>query len=242
MNKNHRNDLSTTRMKDFSEFEKKIGVDFNDKDLLEQAFTHRSYLNENQDIRHGHNERLEFLGDAVMELVITDYLFKKFPDVSEGELTAYRSALVRTETISHAALELGAGDFLLLSKGEARDGGKARDYILANTFESIIGAIYLDHGYATAEIFISSTLYPRIEDIVKNGSWKDPKSFIQEKAQEEFSVTPEYRVHSELGPDHDKNFVVGIYFGEELVAVGEGKSKQQAQQEAAIAARYVKEW
>lgn len=223
-------------MKPLSEFEAKVGITFKDKSILERAFTHRSYINEHPGTNLRHNERLEFLGDAVLELVITHYLFEKYPDTPEGELTAYRSALVRTESISDAASKLGMNDYLLLSKGEAKDTGKAREYILANTFEACIGAIYMDQGYEVARDFIGKSLYKKIDDIVEHRLWKDPKSYVQEKVQEIFSVTPSYEVISEEGPDHDRNFVAAILFGDEQVATGEGKSKQEAQQNAAQAA------
>jgi len=229
-------------MKNIGEFEKKIGINFKNKDFLKTAFTHRSYLNENRGLGLEHNERLEFLGDAVLELATTDFLFKKYPETKEGELTSYRSSLVRTESISNAARDLGVNDFLLLSKGEARDHGKARDYILANTFEAIVGAIYLDQGYFVAEKFIANSLFDNIEGIIKDGSWKDPKSHVQEKAQEKIGITPHYELITEEGPDHDRHFVVGIFFGKEKIAEGEGRSKQIAEQNAAKGGIDIKGW
>lgn len=229
-------------MPEFSDFEKRIGVTFSDKHLLTQAFVHRSYINENPGIGLGHNERLEFLGDAVLQLVTTDYLYKKYPDKTEGDLTAYRAALVNAVIIGEAAAELGMNDYLLLSKGEMKDTGKARQYILANVFESVVGAIYLDQGYAVAERFILGILGKRVESIVRAGLYKDSKSHIQEKAQEHVGVTPSYKVLKEAGPDHDKVFTVGIYFGDELVAEGKGRSKQEAEQKAASAALSAKRW
>jgi ribonuclease-3 len=220
-------------MKDFSQFEVKTGIVFNDKKLLMQAFMHRSYINENGGTGLAHNERLEFLGDAVLELVITDYLYKKYTQETEGELTSYRAALVNAVTIAQAATEVGMNDFLLLSKGEAKDTGKARQYILANTYEAYVGAVYLDQGYATSEKFILDTLVPKIDEIVSKKLFRDAKSFIQEQAQEHENVTPSYKVLKESGPDHDKHFTVGVYFGTTLVAEGRGKSKQEAEQEAA---------
>ena len=167
-------------MVDFSLFEKKVGMTFKDKNLLMQAFVHRSYLNENPNLSFSHNERLEFLGDAVLELIITDYLYKKFSQHNEGELTAFRAALVNAVTIAEVATSIGMGEFLLLSKGEAKDVGKARQYILANTYEAFLGAIYLDQGYEKAELFVSKTLFPLTDEIVKNKSWRDPKSLVQE--------------------------------------------------------------
>jgi ribonuclease-3 len=227
---------------DLTTFEQEIGITFTDKQLLRQAFTHRSYINENPGVGTGHNERLEFLGDAVLELVITDYLYKKYPDTPEGELTAYRAALVNTNSISDAARELGMNEYLLLSKGEAKEHGKSRAYILANTFEACIGAVYLDQGYRHAEEFIAGALFGKIESIVKKGTWRDAKSAVQEKAQETVGVTPSYRVLREVGPDHDKVFTVGIYFGEEQIATGNGKSKQEAETDAARAALELKKW
>ncbi|NCS99656.1 ribonuclease III [Candidatus Parcubacteria bacterium] len=229
-------------MKDISLFEKKIGVSFSDKGLINTAFTHRSYINENPHIETGHNERLEFLGDAVLELIITRYLFDKYPNDPEGELTAYRSALVNTISLAESSEALEVNDFLMLSKGEAKDAGRARQHILANAFEAIIGAIYLDQGYDAAEKFISETLYGKIDKIVKEGSWRDAKSWVQEKSQEEVGVTPAYAVLHETGPDHDKNFTAGIYFGDELIAKGKGKSKQDAEQDAAREALKVRGW
>jgi ribonuclease-3 len=229
-------------MKDISLFEKKIGVSFFSKGLLETAFTHRSYINENPDITTGHNERLEFLGDAVLELIITRYLFDKYPDRPEGDLTAYRSALVNTISLAESSEILEVNDYLMLSKGESKDDGRARQHILANAFEAIIGAVYLDLGYDAAEKFISETLYGKIDSIVAEGSWRDAKSWVQEKAQEEVGVTPSYTVIDEHGPDHDKSFTSGLYLGEELIAKGKGKSKQEAEQDAAKQSLIAKGW
>lgn len=230
-------------MIDFSLFEKKTGIIFKDKKLLEQAFIHRSYINENSSGgRLSHNERLEFLGDAVLELIVTDYLFNKYKDRDEGELTAYRSALVNAVLIGEVAMSLGMNEYLLLSKGEAKDIGKARNYILANTYEAYVGAVYLDQGYDIALKFIADTLFNKIDTIVAKKLWRDPKSLVQEKAQEYVNITPSYKVISETGPDHDKNFTIGIFFGEELIAKGKGHSKQEAEQEAARAALEVKDW
>lgn len=229
-------------MINFSDFEKKTGVDFKDKDLLKQAFIHRSYINENGNTGLCHNERLEFLGDAVLELVVTDFLYKKFPSYTEGELTAIRSALVNAVIISDVALSIGMNDFLLLSKGEMKDMGKARQYILANTYEAYVGAIYLDQGYDAADKFVAESLLPHTDEIVNKKLWRDAKSLVQEKAQEHVSVTPVYNVLSESGPDHNKHFTVGIFFGSNLIAEGKGKSKQEAEQSAALAALQAKNW
>lgn len=229
-------------MSDLSDFETKIHVTFDDKDLLQQAFVHRSYLNENKEFRLGHNERLEFLGDAVLELVITDYLYRKFPEKHEGELTSLRSALVNANTLHVVGTELGVNEYLLLSKGEAKDLGRARQYILANTMEALIGAIYLDQKYDVAKDFICAFITPKLEKVLEEGSWIDAKSMFQEKAQEHTSVTPLYKTMKEMGPDHDKHFTVGVYLKNELVAQGEGNSKQDAEQMAAKNALLAKSW
>ncbi|MCX6755390.1 MAG: ribonuclease III [Candidatus Nomurabacteria bacterium] len=229
-------------MINFSIFEKKTGIIFKDKDLLKQAFIHRSYINENTNTNSSHNERLEFLGDAVLELVVTDYLYRKYPSHNEGELTALRSALVNAIIISEVASESGMNDYLLLSKGESKDMGKARQYILANTYEAYVGAVYMDSGYENAEKFITESLLPHTDEIVNKKLWRDAKSLVQEKSQEFFNVTPAYKVMSESGPDHDKHFNVGIYFGGDLIAEGKGKSKQEAEQKAAGEALKVKNW
>jgi ribonuclease-3 len=226
----------------FSDFEKKIKIVFKDKNLLKQSFTHRSYINENGATTLSHNERLEFLGDAVLELIVTDFLFKKYPHYPEGKLTALRSALVNAVIISEIASKLGMNDYLLLSKGEAKDFGKARQYILANTYEAFIGAMYLDQGYDVVDKFVAKTLLPKTEEIVKKKLWRDAKSLVQEKSQEFVSVTPSYKVLQQSGPDHDKHFTVGIYFGANLIAEGKGKSKQEAEQKAAENALKVKNW
>lgn len=227
---------------DFSILETNIGVVFKNKDLLKQALIHRSYLNENRTLKLEHNERLEFLGDAVLELVITDYLFNKYKDKDEGALTAYRSALVNSTTLSNAAEKLGINSFLLLSKGEAKDTGRARQFILANTFESIIGAVYLDQGYTSAAKFIEAQLFGLIDEIVANQSFIDAKSRFQEQAQEHVGITPSYKLIKETGPDHNKLFTVGVHLGEEMIITGEGKSKQEAEQSAATKALEKKGW
>lgn len=227
---------------DFSIFERNAGVTFKDKELLKQAFIHRSYLNENRGIKLEHNERLEFLGDAVLELVITDYLYHKYPGKPEGELTAFRSALVNSNTLAAAAEKLGMNSFLLLSKGEAKDTGRARQYILANTFESFAGAIYLDQGYGAARDFIAAQLFNLIDDIVENKAFIDSKSRFQERAQEKVGITPAYKLIKETGPDHNKVFTVGVYIGDEMIVTGDGKSKQEAEQKAAQAALEMKSW
>jgi ribonuclease-3 len=227
---------------DFSTFEKQTNISFKNKGLLKQAFVHRSYINENKGSGLEHNERLEFLGDAVLELVITDYLYNKYPSKPEGELTAYRSALVNSNTLSDVASKLGVNDYLLLSRGEAKDTGRARQYILANTFEAVIGALYIDQGYEKAKEFISTQLFDLIEDIVHKGSWIDAKSRFQEVSQEKVGVTPAYKTTKESGPDHNKQFTVGLYLGDSLIVEGLGKSKQEAEQQAARKGLEKKGW
>ncbi|PIR83750.1 ribonuclease III [Candidatus Kaiserbacteria bacterium CG10_big_fil_rev_8_21_14_0_10_51_14] len=227
---------------DFSSFETKLGYTFKDKRLLEQAFTHRSYLNENRAPGREHNERLEFLGDAVLELVVTEFLYAKYPEKPEGDLTAYRAALVNTQSISDAGTKLGMNDFLLLSRGEARDTGRARQIILANAFEALIGALYLDSGYFAAKDFIAKQLFHKTDELVEKGLWRDAKSKLQEISQELLGATPTYEVVSQTGPDHDKKFVIAAHLGSERVAMGEGKSKQEAEQAAAEKALAAKGW
>jgi ribonuclease-3 len=222
--------------------EKQLGFEFKNKNLLLQALTHRSYLNENPSFEVGHNERLEFLGDAVLELVVTEKLYLNYPEKQEGELTSLRAALVNAEMLAHMAQDLGMNDYLLLSRGEKKDTGRARHYILANAFESLVGAVYLDQGYAVAESFIQKHLLFKIDEVVEKKLWKDPKSTFQEEAQERAGVTPHYRVMKEIGPDHQKRFSVGVYVGPELVAEGTGASKQEAEVAAASKALEVKGW
>ena len=229
-------------MKDFKTFEQSLGIKFNDPMLLRQAFTHRSYLNEHRGEAGDHNERLEFLGDAVLELVATHFLYEKFPDRTEGDLTAFRAALVNAVTCAEIAGTLGMNNYLLLSRGESKDNGRARGILLANAFEAIIGAIYVDQGYEAARAFISEHLFPKIDEIVKNKLWRDSKSALQEKVQEAVGVTPYYAVIRESGPDHDKEFIVGVYAQNSLLAQGAGKSKQEAEQAAAQAALDERGW
>ena len=229
-------------MKDFEPLEKKLGINFKNKDLLTQAFTHRSYLNENPDFKLDHNERLEFLGDAVIELIVTEHLFKDYPEKAEGELTNWRAALVNAKMMTSVAESLGFNEFLLLSRGETKETGKARAYILANTFEAVLGALYLDSGYEPCDEFIRKYLLVNLSGIIKDGSYKDSKSKFQECAQEKVSITPNYKVVKESGPDHDKKFVVGVFLGTELIAEGEGSSKQEAEEAAAELALDVKKW
>ncbi len=222
--------------------EELLGVVFVNKDHLLSAVTHRSYLNEHKGATQEHNERLEFLGDAVLELVVTDYLFKKYPEKPEGELTAVRAALVNTVSLSDSAQKLGLNDFMLMSKGEAKDTGRARQYILANAFESCIGAIYLDQGYEAAERFIADHLFQKTDRIVEKRLWQDPKSRFQEFAQDKVSITPAYEMLAQVGPDHDRVFTVGVFLKGEKVAEGQGRSKQEAEQDAAERAIEAKGW
>ncbi len=229
-------------MKDCSALEKRISVDFKNKDLLTQAFVHRSYLNEHPDFPLGHNERLEFLGDAVLELVVTEFLYEHYPN-PEGELTNWRAALVNARMLAELAGELQIEDCMYLSRGESRDGqSKARQYILANAFEALIGAMYLDLGMDVCRKFIKDFVLVRLPFILEHHLYVDPKSRFQEASQETLGVTPTYRVISEIGPDHAKEFTIGAYLGEELVATGSGMSKQEAQISAAEKALEKKGW
>jgi ribonuclease-3 len=227
---------------DFDKLQALIGVEFTDKRQLLSAITHRSYLNEHREADWEHNERLEFLGDAVLELIVTDYLFYKYPDKPEGELTAVRAALVNTVSLSESAEKLGLNDYLLMSKGEAKDVGRARQYILANAFEACLGAVYLDQGYDAAKNFTATQLFAKTDEIVAKRLWQDPKSRFQELAQEHQSVTPTYQTMSQEGPDHDRVFTVGVFLRDEKVAEGNGRSKQDAEQQAASAAITAKGW
>mgnify|MGYP006291235261 CR=1 FL=1 len=227
---------------DLGQLERVLGVAFNDRTILLTSITHRSYLNEHREATQEHNERLEFLGDAVLELVVTRYLFDKYPEKPEGELTAVRAALVNTVSLSETSQALGINDYLLLSKGEAKDTGRARQYILANAFEALIGAIYLDQGYDAAKEFIAGQLFQKTDRIVAKRLWQDPKSRFQELAQDHTGVTPTYSLLGQVGPDHDRTFTVGVFLREQEVGRGEGRSKQEAEQQAAEAAITAKGW
>ena len=213
----------------------KLGLEFTNIELLVTAFTHRSYMNEHKKSAREHNERLEFLGDAVLELVVTDFLYANY-DEPEGILTNWRSALVRTESIGEAGQRLGYEPLMRLSRGERHGSDRARQQILANAFEALIGAIYLDKGYDEAQRFITANILTKLDDILESGSWRDPKSRLQEVAQSETGYTPVYKVESEEGPDHDKVFTLGVYVDGKLLGRGMGTSKQSAQQKAAEAA------
>jgi len=228
-------------MNDFSKLEKKLNLKFKNKGLLVQAFCHRSYLNENPDSGLEHNERLEFLGDAVLELVVTEHLYKNYKN-QEGELTNWRAALVNSKNLAKIAKEIGLDDYLLLSKGEKRDTSKARQIILANTLEALLGAIYLDQGLEKAKKIIDSYLIKDLPQILKKELYRDAKSKFQERAQEIERITPEYKLLKEWGPDHAKLFVIGAFLGEKLIAEGEGSSKQEAEEKAAQNGLKAKKW
>jgi len=230
-------------MSNLKNLEKIINVKFNNIDLLQQALVHRSFINEHPDFRVGHNERLEFLGDAVLEIIITEYLFINFPDKPEGDLTNWRASLVNSKMLYQVAKNLNFEKYLLLSKGESRDkDSKARQYILADSVEAIIGAIYLDQGLEVAKNFIFKNVIINLDDIIKNKTYLDPKSRFQEVSQEIVGITPSYKVLKEEGPDHAKKFTIGLFLEEELVSVGEGFSKQEAQTDAAEKGLQVKNW
>ena len=217
-------------------FEERAGISFKDRDLMKTAFTHRSFLNESKAGKREHNERLEFLGDAVLELIVTDHLYRAFPNAHEGDLTGYRAALVNATMLGSIAESLGMNDCLLLSKGEAKDTGRARATILANTFESVTGALFLDQGYKAAEKFVATHVLSRIGEVIEKGTWRDAKSAFQEFAQAKYGLTPKYTTIRAEGPDHDKKFVVEVSVGDVAIAEGVGKSKQEAEQAAAEAA------
>ncbi len=230
-------------MKDLQKLETTIGYSFKNDDLLRQAVTHRSYLNEHPEFKLGHNERLEFLGDAVLEIIVTEHLFNSYPDTPEGDLTDWRASLVNAKMLASIAQTLSVEENLFLSKGEEKDdSSKARQYILANAMEALIGAMYLDGGLEAAHTFIHRFVICHLKHILDNHLYLDPKSRFQEKAQEIFGLTPHYKVISENGPDHEKVFEVGVFLAEDLVAIGRGSSKQEAQVEAASQALTAKQW
>ena len=229
-------------MSDFPELEKKLDTKFKNKDLLTQAFVHRSYLNENPNFHLSQNERLEFLGDAVLELVVTENLYNTYPDKAEGELTSWRAALVNAKMLSEVAKKLEFNDFLLLSRGEKKETGKSREYILANTMESFIGALYLDQGLKAAAKFIIKHILSELPRVLESNLYQDAKSHFQEVAQEKTGITPAYSVLKEWGPDHVKHFEIGVYLNKELIAQGQGSSKQEAEQDAATNGLEIKGW
>jgi len=229
--------------KDFLKLEKFIGTSFKNKDFLKQAVTHRSYLNEHPNFGLHHNERLEFLGDAVLEIIVTEYLFDRFPEHDEGDLTNWRASLVNAKMLAVVAKEINLEDYLYLSKGESKDkNSKARQYILANAVEALIGAVYLDQGMRYAKKFVKEHLVSKLDYILSNRLYLDAKSKFQEKSQEEYGITPHYKVLSESGPDHAKTFEVGLYIKDDLVAKGRGSSKQEAQTDAATKGMTKKNW
>jgi len=220
----------------------RIGYVFKNIKLLEQALTHRSYLNENPSWELGHNERLEFLGDAVLELVVTEHLYGVFPESPEGEMTNWRAALVNATMLAHISQEFDLNEFMRLSRGEARDQGRARQYILANAMEALIGAIYLDSGYGAAKIFIEKFVLSHLNEVLEKRLYRDAKSTLQEMAQDHVGATPTYKVLDEWGPDHARQFRIGVFLNDELAGQGEGPSKQDAQQAAAEDALKKKGW
>ncbi len=224
--------VKTNKTDSLRELQERLGVTFKNIDLLETALTHRSYLNENRS-RKEHNERLEYLGDAVLEFLVSKFLYEHYPTEPEGQLTSFRSATVKTETLAQAAMELEFGKEIHMSKGEERTGGRNKEYILANTFEAVIGAMYLDQGVEVCDEFLHRVLFSKIEGIVKNRLDVDPKTKFQEIAQDVHKLTPSYQLVSEIGPDHNKVFTMAVYVGDKLYGKGEGSSKQKAEESAA---------
>jgi ribonuclease III len=229
--------MSGMNLNPYVDFAKnKLGIEFSDINLLVTALTHRSYVNEHRKSTSEHNERLEFLGDAVLELVVTEFLYNKYPSEAEGMLTSWRASLVRTESIGAAGVEVGYEPLVRMSRGEKQGSDRARMQILANAFEAVIGAIYLEKGYAVSAEFIHKYISSKLDTILQTGSWRDPKSHLQEVSQRIDNQTPKYRVTEETGPDHDKIFKLAVYVGDKLMGEGVGPSKQFAQQQAAQAA------
>jgi len=218
---------------DLDKLEKNLKISIKDRDLFQTALTHRSYLNEHRNYKLPSNERLEFLGDAVLQFLTSEYLFREYPNSPEGDLTNFRAALVCTKSLAEEARHLDYGQHLLLAHGEEESGGRDREYILANTFEAILGAMYLDQPLKTCRKFLEKQLFPKLADIVKNREYKDDKSTFQELTQEDVGITPEYKVLEEWGPDHDKQFKIGVFLGSKKAGAGEGHSKQEAEQAAA---------
>ena len=218
---------------DFKPLLDEIGIKFNNEELLLNAFVHRSFLNENRGFKLPSNERLEFLGDACLELVVSEYLYKNYPQEPEGKLTSYRGALVNTQSLAQSAKSINLGNYLLLSKGEEEGGGRDSNYLMANTFEALVGAIYLDQGYKTAQKFIEEYVISKLDEIIRLELYRDPKSKLQELTQAQMSITPTYKVVSESGPDHDKTFEVEVYLNDKVAGRGVGSSKQKAEIAAA---------
>lgn len=220
-------------MNNYNDIEKKLGVIFKNKDILNTALIHRSYINENRGKNLENNERLEFLGDAVLELIISDYIYTKYPTKPEGELTAIRSAIVRTESLADESRKLDVGQYLLMSRGEEDSGGKSKEYLLANMYEALLGAIYLDQGFAECQKYVERTLLKKVDNIVSEGLFIDPKTKVQEILQSRFKITPSYEIISEEGPDHDKYFTMALKVGNKKISEGHGSSKQRAEEDAA---------
>ncbi len=218
---------------ELKELIKTLEISIKNKETLITALTHRSYLNEFKETQTEHNERLEFLGDAVLELIISEFLFSNFANRPEGELTSFRAAVVKTESLAETSRKLGLGDYLRMSKGEESTGGRDKDYLLANTFEAILGAIYIENGYQECKKFVHRWLVPKIEEIVKNRLDIDSKTKFQEVAQNLFKFTPEYKLVKEEGPDHEKIFTMSVYVGDKVFGTGKGASKQKAEENAA---------
>lgn len=218
---------------DTSALEKKLGFKFKDSDLLTEALTHRSYLNEYPKWRLPHNERLEYLGDAVLELATSEELFRTFPKQPEGQLTVLRAALVNYQILARVAEAIGLQDFILMSRGERKDTGRAREVILANAIEAVIGAMYLDQGLEKVRAFVHKFVMKNLDEVLKTKSYKDPKSELQEIVQDKLKITPTYKVQGESGPAHQRVFTMGVYFDSKLIAEGTGESKQEAELEAA---------
>lgn len=216
----------------YEKLEKMLGIEFKDKSLLDLAFVHKSFMNEYREKKES-NERLEFLGDAVLELAVTEFLYKTYPHKAEGDLTNWRSAVVKGKNLAQIANELSLGTYLYLSRGEEKSGGRKKNYILANTLEALIGAIYLDQGYEVIHEFISKNILEKLEEILEAGLHIDAKSHFQELAQEKTGITPEYKFIKEWGPDHAKKFMMGVYIGDKKIAEGTGSSKQKAEEDAA---------
>ncbi|HOD01271.1 MAG TPA: ribonuclease III [bacterium] len=218
---------------DFNKVQEILDTKLENEDLFRTAFTHRSYLNEHPNSKYKSNERLEFLGDAVLQLASSEYLFQKYENSPEGDMTNYRSAIVCTSSIGAEAKRLGYGEMLLLSNGEESTGGRTREYILANTFEAVLGALYLEKGFDFCRKFLEKELFYKIEKVIEEEKYKDAKSLFQEKAQEKYGITPTYKIEDSWGPDHEKNFKVGVFLDNDLWGEGRGKSKQKAEQDAA---------
>jgi ribonuclease III len=218
---------------DLSKLEEILGHSFRDKNILKESVTHRSYINEHPSWAVPHNERLEFLGDAVLELIVTEELYNRYPDRPEGELTSFRAALVNYQMLAEVGKDIGLGEFILLSRGEAKDTGRAREVILANAIEAVIGALYMDGGFPASKNFVDKFVMTHLDEVMRLGLYKDAKSLLQEKVQKELKLTPHYQVLKEDGPDHAKIFTAGVYFGEKFIVEGSGRSKHEAEIQAA---------